>query len=73
MHDDLYDVTEFDEQSSSKERALALVYSKAIQYYQGDEYFGVLMAYERAAMAKGATMDETEAEMKRAKEELNHD
>jgi hypothetical protein len=66
----LDEYTEFDEQSSTLEEALQRVYNAARLYYAGDETFGVLMAYERAALAKGATLSETEARMAQARTPL---
>lgn len=52
------EITEFDEQSITKEEALALV-KHAFSLYKKDlETFGVLSGYVGAALKKGATQQE---------------
>jgi hypothetical protein len=51
-------ITEFDEQSNTKEEALKIFKEKVIEYYKGLETFGVVAAYEHAARRKGITIYE---------------
>ena len=65
--DDFFDHDEFDEQSDSKEQALSVLHEKYQEYARGDESMGVLDAYQRAAMKKGASICETELVMRKEK------
>lgn len=61
-------MTEFDEQSESSGEALTLMFEKSLEYYRGEESFGVLMAYEQAALRKGVSLVATEAAMRQARD-----
>lgn len=54
------DYTEFDEQSNTKKEALAILYSKVIEYLDGKETLAVVSNYEIAALNKMATHLEIE-------------
>jgi hypothetical protein len=62
-------MNEFDEQmdGQSKDEILALLKSKAAEYYQGEETIGVLAAYEAAALRAGLPISQIEAAVARGK------
>ena len=57
-------VTEFDEQVAGKTDALNRLRRVAAQYRRGEETYGIMSAFERAALRAGASPAECEQAIK---------